>query len=159
MSLPTNEAGQVQYQEIVRLPNQSMPARQVYSQLRAWGEERFPAGNEAELQRDDVHGILFVRSFFPLGNRDVRYTLTLEARIGRYRATLTDLVTQVNGLMVPLQPRPSTEGELARNADSVSIKNKVVEQVAAEQAEFYRQIDKACRDMLANLKTAVTSTK
>ena len=35
VKLPTNEVGQVQYQEIVRVPNAKLPARQLMEQARA----------------------------------------------------------------------------------------------------------------------------
>ncbi|QJW91544.1 DUF4468 domain-containing protein [Spirosoma taeanense] len=157
MRLPTSPDGQVQYQEIVRLPDATRPARQVYNQIRSWDEQHYKAGTNAERQYDDRHGILFVRSAFPFGKRLVRYTLTVEARIGRYRATLTDLVAEGDGLSLPVQATSPTVDELSR-ASTGEIKNKqVVEQIAADQAELYQQIDKACRATLASLKEAMTA--
>ncbi|MBC3786147.1 DUF4468 domain-containing protein [Spirosoma utsteinense] len=157
IKLPANETGQVQYQEIVRIGDGKGPARQVFNQLRLWTEEHYPK-NEAELQFDEQHGIVFVRSLFPSDDQTVRYTLTVEARIGRYRATITDLVAeQKGGLAQPVRPVSSTVEEIERAANGTT-KNKVlVQQIAANQAELYRQIDQLCRATLASLKQSMTA--
>ncbi|MFD2570180.1 hypothetical protein ACFSUS_06010 [Spirosoma soli] len=157
-TLPTNEAGQVQYQEIVRLSNPALPARQVYTQIRSWADQHYTASNEAEQQRDDVHGIVFVRSFYPIEKRNVRYTLTVEAKIGRYRATITDLVVEGDGLTLPVRATSSTVEEIKKAADSDVKNEQLVEKIAAEQAELYQQIDRACRATLASLKETLTTT-
>ena len=157
VKLPTNEAGQVQYQEIVRLPDGAQPARQVYNQIRAWADQHYTSTNEAERQHDDVHGIVFVRSLYAIGNRNVRYTLTIEARIGRYRATLTDLIAEGNGLVLPVRPTSSTAEELMKAADSAVKNDTLINQIAAEQTDFYHQLDRECRATLASLKEKLTA--
>jgi hypothetical protein len=157
VKLPTNEAGQVQYQEIIRMPDATRPARQVYNQIRAWADEHYATETEAEQQRDDAHGILFVRSFYPIGKRNVRYTLTVEARIGRYRATITDLVAEDDGITSPVRPSSSTVDDLKRAANGEAKSEQVLEQIATDQAELYQEIEKACRATLASLKEALTA--
>ncbi|GAB3498896.1 hypothetical protein GCM10027341_21210 [Spirosoma knui] len=157
VKLPTNEAGQVQYQEIARMPDANRPARQVYNQIREWASEHYTAENEAELQHDDVHGILFVRSFYPIGKRNIRYTLTVEARIGRYRATITDLVAEDEGITLPLLPTSSTVDDLKKAANGEVKSEQVLEQIAQDQAELYQEINSACRATLASLKESLTA--
>lgn len=156
VNLPTNETGQVQYQEIVRLPDGTRPARQVYEQIRAWAGQHYPSTGEAERQHDDVHGIVFVRSLYAIGNQNVRYTLTVEARIGRYRATLTDLIAEGNGLTLPVRAVSPTAEELKKAADSTVKSDTLINQIATDQTDFYRQLDKDCRATLANLKETLT---
>lgn len=158
VKLPTNEAGLVQYQEIVRIGDGKEPARQVFNQLQSWAVHHYPSQTEAERHDDEAHGIVFVRSLYLIRNRSVRYTLTIEARIGRYRATITDLVAENKGLAVPVQPVSPTVEELKKVANGTAQNDAVVEQIATEQVELYQQIDNACRTTLASLKQAMTST-
>ncbi len=154
--LPTNDAGQVQYQEIVRIGDGKRPARQVFDQVQAWAEAHYPSANEAERHYDQQHGILFVRSVFPIGEQFVRYTLTVEARIGRYRATITDLVDESDALLLPLRPASSTAEEINRTAGSTVKDRTIVDQIAKKQANFYQKLNETCRATLAGLKTAMT---
>lgn len=157
VKLPTSEAGQVQYQEIVRIGDGKGPARPLFDQIRAWAQQRYPLANEAELHYDQQHGIAFVRSLYAIGDQSIRYTLTIEARIGRYRATITDLIAEQGGLIQPVRPVSSSTEELERAAAD-SVKNSgLVGQIAANQVEVYRQIDEACRATLASLKQTMTS--
>lgn len=157
VKLPTSETGQVQYQEIVRIGDGRGPARPIFDQIRAWARQRYPMANEAELHYDQQHGIAFVRSLYTIGNQSIRYTLTVEARIGRYRATVTDLIAEQGGLVQPVRPVSSSADEMAQVAAD-SVKNSdLIEQIAADQAEVYRQIDEACRTTLASLKQSVTA--
>lgn len=155
--LPANDAGQVQYQEIVRIGDGKVPARQVFDQVQTWAGQHYPAENEAERHFDQQHGILFVRSVFPIGDRSVRYTLTVEAKIGRYRATITDLVDESDALLLPLRPTPSTAEEINRTAGSTAKDRTIVEQIAKKQADFYQQINDTCRATLASLKKVMTA--
>lgn len=157
VKLPANETGQVQYQEIVRIGDGKQPARQVYNQIRSWAQQYYPLGNEAEQQYDQQHGILFVRSLYSIGNQSVRYTLTVEAKIGRYRATVTDLVLDNNGFTQPLRSVSSTAEELSKAASDTLKDRTLPERVAADQAALYQQIDKECRATLASLKEAMTA--
>ncbi|AKD53978.1 DUF4468 domain-containing protein [Spirosoma radiotolerans] len=156
VKLPTNEVGQVQYQELVRVPDSKRTARQLMEQVHSWATRYYPLGNEAEQQYDREHNILFVRTFYSIGNQSVRYTLTIETKFGRYRATITDLIIDDNGRTQPVRAVTSTVDELAVAADSTVKDKRVIEQIAADQAELYRQIDKACRETLANLKQSLT---
>lgn len=155
--LPTNEAGQVQYQEIVRIGDGKLPARQVFERIQTWAEQHYPSADEAERHFDQQHGILFVRSAFPVGDQSVRYTLTVEARIGRYRATITDLVDESDALLLPLRPTSSTAEEINRTTGSAAKDRTIVEQIVQKQADFYHQINETCRATLANLKKTITT--
>lgn len=158
VKLPTSETGQVQYQEIVRIGDGKGPARPLFDQIRAWARQHYPLANEAELHYDQQHGIAFVRSLYAIGDQSIRYTLTIEARIGRYRATITDLIAEQGKLIQPVRPVSSSAEELERAAAD-SVKNSgLVGQIAANQAEVYRQIDEACRATLASLKQAMTKS-
>lgn len=157
VKLPTSETGQVQYQEIVRLGNGKGPARPVFDQIRTWARQQYPMANEAELHYDQQHGIVFVRSLYAVGNYTIRYTLTIEARIGRYRATITDLVAEQGGLIQPVRPVSTSADEMERAAAD-SVKNSgLIKQIADDQAELYREIDASCRATLASLKQSVTA--
>ena len=92
--LPTNEVGQVQYQEIVRVPNAKLPARQLMEQVRAWATHHNAANLTTEQQYDQEHNILFVKSSYSINNQLIRYILTIEPKFGRYRATITELITE-----------------------------------------------------------------
>ncbi len=155
--LPTNDAGQVQYQEIVRVGDGTRPARQVFDQVRLWSEQHYPAKNEAEQHDDQQHGILFVRSIYVLGERSVRYTLTVEAKIGRYRATITDLIDEADGLMLPLRPISSTAEDMKQASGNTHTNDELIEKIALQQVDLYQRIDEACRATLASLKTALTA--
>ena len=158
IKLPTSEAGQVQYQEIVRIGDGKGPARPIYDQICIWARQRYPLANEAELHYDPQHGIVFVRSLFPLGDETIRYTLTIEARLGRYRATITDLIAeQRGGLTQPVRPVSSTTEEMAHIAADSIRNTKLIEQIADDQAELYKQIDGSCRATLSSLKQFVTN--
>ena len=154
--LPTNEAGRVQYQEMVRLPDNTRKARQIIEQARSWANQQYDS-TTAEQQYDAEHTILFIRSFFPINNQSIRYTLTIEAKFGRYRATLTDLVAESDALTLPVQTSSGTVAELERAAGKKPTNKILLEQTARQQADLYRQIDKDCRDTLAGLKQALTS--
>jgi hypothetical protein len=156
--LPTNEAGQVQYQETIKLPDNTRKARQIIEQARSWANLQYDS-TTAEQQYDAEHTILFIRSFFPINKQSIRYTLTIEAKYGRYRATLTDLVAENDALTLPVQASSGTVAEMERAAGSKPINKKILEQTARQQAELYRQIDKACRDTLASLKQALTTSQ
>ncbi len=154
--LPTNEVGQVQYQEIVRVPDAKLPARQLMQQIRTWADEHYANESTAEQQPDLERNILFVKSAYPIDNQLIRYTLTVEAKFGRYRATITDMIAESNGLTVPVRASSGTVNELDRVAGSKITNKQLIEQTANQQANLYRQIDKSCRDTLASLKQSLT---
>ncbi|MFD2932831.1 hypothetical protein [Spirosoma flavum] len=156
VQLPTNDAGQVQYQELVRVPDAKRPARQIMEQTRVWANHYYSATNEAEQQYDQEHNILFVRTFYQIDKKSVRYTLTVETKFGRYRATITDLMVEEAGLTQPVRAVSSTVEEMRQVPDSTAKNEKLIEQIATNQADLYGQIDKSCRDTLANLKQALT---
>ena len=154
--LPTNEVGQVQYQEIVRVPNAKLPARQLMQQVRAWATRQYADNLTTEQQYDQEHNILFVKSSYPINKQLVRYVLTIEPKFGRYRATITELIVEGNGLTVPVLSSSSTANEIAKAAGSSKpADQKLAEQAAYQQADLYHQIDKACRATLADLKLAL----
>ncbi|GAB3023384.1 hypothetical protein [Spirosoma pulveris] len=156
VQLPTNELGQVQYQDLVRVPDSKRPARQLMEQVRAWASQYYPQASEAEQQFDQEHNILFVRTFYAIGKRSVRYTLTIETKFGRYRATLTDLIIDDGGRTQPVRAASSTVEEMTTAADK-SLKNReLLQQIVDDQTNLYQQIDKSCRSTLASLKEAMT---
>lgn len=152
VKLPTNEVGQVQYQELVRVPDSKRPARQIMEQVRAWSEQHYADEPTAEQQQDAANNILFIKAVHTIGDQAVRYSLTIETKFGRYRATLTDLITESAGLSLPVQPTSSTASEIERSSSSKIPNRKLIEQTVQQQADLYRQIDKFCRDTLASLK-------
>ena len=156
VKLPTSETGQVQYQEIVRVGDGKGPARPLFDQIRAWAKKRYPLAREAELQNDPQHGIVFVRSLYTLDDQSIRYTLTIEAKIGRYRATLTDLVADQGGFLQPVRPVSSSIEDLERVAADSVRNSSLIEQAVTRQSDIYKQIDDACRTTLASLKQSLT---
>lgn len=152
VKLPTNELGQVQYQELVRVPDSKRPARQIMDQARAWAEQYYADEPTAEQQHDQANNILFIKAVHTIGDQSVRYTLTIETKFGRYRATLTDLISESAGLSLPVQPTSSTASEIERSSGSKIPNRKLIEQTVQQQADLYRQIDKFCRATLASLK-------
>lgn len=157
LRLPTNETGQVQYQEIVRVPNAKLPARQLMGQLHDWAEYYYAAEPTAEQQYDPEHTIQFIKATYRIDDQAVRYTLTVEAKFGRYRATITDLIAESKGISVPVRTTSSTADELERAAGGKITNRKLIEQAARQQAELYQKIDKSCRDTLASLKQFLTT--
>lgn len=157
LRLPTNETGQVQYQEIVRVPNAKLPARQLMGQLHDWAEFYYESEPTAEQQYDPEHNIQFIKASYAIDDQIVRYTLTVEAKFGRYRATITDLIAESKGISVPVRTTSSTASELERAAGGKITNRKLIEQAAQQQADLYRQIDKSCRDTLASLKQFLTT--
>ena len=155
--LPTNEVGQVQYQELIKLPDTKRPARQIMEQAQAWSGQYFADIATTEQQHDQQNNILFIKSSYPINNQTVRYTLTIETKFGRYRATITDLIAESDGLTLPVQASSSTATEINRSAGGTVASKTLIEQTAKQQADLYRQIDKACRDTLASLKQALTA--
>ena len=157
VQLPANEIGQVQYQEVVRVPNAKLPARRLLEQVQVWADQYYADEPTAEQQPDLEHTTLFIKAAFPIDNQLIRYTLTIEARFGRYRATITDVVAESDGLTVPVRASSGTVGELERAAGSKTTNKNLIEQAARQQADLYRKIDKSCRDTLANLKQSLTA--
>ena len=155
VQLPTNEVGQVQYQEIVRLSNAKLPARQLMEQVKAWAAKHYSSNLTTEQQYDQEHNILFIKSSFSVDNQLVRYVLTIEPKFGRYRATITELIAEGNGLTVPILAASSTAQEMERATNSKTTNRKLLEQAAAQQADLYRQINKDCRATLADLKQTI----
>ncbi|WP_461109635.1 hypothetical protein [Spirosoma koreense] len=154
--LPTNESGQVQYQEIVRVPDSKRPARQLMEQAKTWAQQHYRASLTTEQQYDQEHNILFIRSSYPINGQVVRYILTIEPKYGRYRATLTDLVAENNGINLPIQATSTTVADINR-ATADTIKNQtLVEQTAQQQESLYKQLNQWCRETLASLKEAMT---
>ena len=156
VKLPTNETGQVQYQELVKLRDNTRKAKQIIEQAKEWASHEYDSLS-AELQYDQANNILFVKSLYLIGNQNVRYTLTIEAKYGRYRATITDLLTESNGLSLLVRPTSPTVEEMEQVAGSkITVKEKeVIEQTFQQQTELYQQISKSCRATLASLKTAL----
>lgn len=155
VQLPTNEVGQVQYQEIVRLSNAKLLARQLMEQVKAWAAKHYASNLTTEQQYDQEHNILFIKSSFPINNQLVRYVLTIEPKFGRYRATITELIAEGNGLTVPILATSSTAAEMERAAGSKTTNRKLLEQAASQQADLYRQLNKDCRATLADLKQTI----
>lgn len=154
--LPTNELGQVQYQEIVRVPDSKRPARQLMEQARTWADQHYDLNLTTEQQFDQEHNILFVKSSYPINNQSVRYTLTIEPKYGRYRVTLTDLITEANGMNAPIQAASPTLDDIKKSAASTT-KPAVIEQTARQQKELYQTLDKSCRATLTSLKEAMST--
>jgi len=158
VKLPTSETGQVQYQEIIRIGDGKGPARPLFDQIRAWARQRYPLANEAELHDDPQHGIVFVRSLYTIDDQAIRYTLTIEAKIGRYRATITDLVADQGGIPQPIRPVSSSTEDLERIAADSVRNSGLIEQAVSREAEVYKLIDDACRATLAHLKRSMTTS-
>ncbi|WP_461111913.1 hypothetical protein [Spirosoma jeollabukense] len=158
VKLPTNETGQVQYQELVKLPDNTRKAKQIIEQAKAWAGHEYDSLS-AEQQYDQVNNILFIKSLYLIDSHNVRYTLTIEAKYGRYRATITDLLTESNGLSLLVRPTSPTVDEMMQAAgNKITAKEKeVIEQTVQQQTELYQQINKSCRATLASLKTALTA--
>lgn len=150
--LPANELGQVQYQEIVKVADGKQTARQVIAQARAWADEHYPSEATTEKHFDEENSILFIKTTSLVGHQQLRYTLTIEAKYGRYRATIIDLITESDGLSLPVRPTSSTAEEIAKTAGNKPTTQKLVAQTVAEQTELYHQINKLCRSTLASLK-------
>ncbi|WP_026262444.1 DUF4468 domain-containing protein [Spirosoma panaciterrae] len=157
--LPNNEAGQVQYQEIIKVPNPKTPARQLMEQFHEWADAYYASDPTAEQQYDQEHNILFVKSMYKMNEQRIRYTLTLEAKYGRYRATLTDLIAESNGLNTPIRATSTTVSEMEHSAAGKTTTRKVIEQTVQQQTELYQEIDKACRETLASLREAMLTEK
>jgi hypothetical protein len=155
VQLPTDANGQVQFQELVRLTDKTRSAKQVFSQSQAWAERYFKPANEPEIQPDQANGVLFVRGVYPIGEQFVRFTMLIEAKTGRYRATITDLIAENNGLLAPIQPVSATSDDMQRSGGTQLANTTVVETVAKQQAELYKALDAVCHDTLNNLKTAL----
>ena len=157
VTLPANELGQVQYQETVRLPDNSRKAKQLMSQARSWVGQYYTLDNHIEQQYDQEHGILFIKALLPVDNQVVRYTLSIETRMGRYRATLTDLIAESKGLSLPIRSSSPTLEEMSRASDSRDA--VLLEQAVKQQTDLYEQIDSACRATLANLSEFIRNAK
>ncbi|QHV97132.1 DUF4468 domain-containing protein [Spirosoma endbachense] len=157
VKLPTNDLGQVQYQELVRLPDATRPTKQIITQARSWLAQQFPNESDAEQQFDQEHNILFVKSAYRIDDQLIRYTLTIESKFGRYRATITDLIAEGNGLSLPVRPDSPTAEEMSRSSDNKPKSTAVINQAVRQQADLYRQIDKECHDTLASLKEYMVS--
>ncbi len=156
VTLPVNELGQVQYQEIVRVPDSKRPARQLMEQARAWAGQEYESNLTTEQQYDQEHNILFVKSSYSINNQTVRYTLTIEPKFGRYRATLTDLIVVSKGLNSPILASSATVNDMSRAAGGAVTNKTLIEQTARQQEDLYRQIDQSCRATLLSLKEAMT---
>ena len=156
VKLPTNETGQVQYQELVKLPDNTRKAKQIIEQAKVWAGHEYDSLS-AEQQYDQPNNILFIKSLYLIDNQNVRYTLTIEAKYGRYRATITDLLTESNGLSLLVRPTSPTVEEMEQAAGSkITVKEKeVIAQTVQQQTELYQQINKSCRATLASLKTVL----
>lgn len=154
--LPTNELGQVQYQEVVRVPDSKRPARQLMEQARAWADQHYDLNLTTEQQYDQEHNILFVKSVYAISDQSVRYTITIEPKFGRYRVTLTDLIAEANGMNAPIQATNPTLEDIKKSAGSAT-KPAVIEQTARQQKELYQDLDKSCRATLASLKEAMSA--
>ena len=157
VKLPVNELGQVQYQEVIRVPDSKRPARQLMEQARAWADRHYRANLTTEKQYDKEHNILFIKSTYSANNQPVRYTLTIEPKFGRYRATITDLITQSNGLNVPIRATSVTVDEIRKAAVDSLKTESLIEQTAQQQADLYDQLDQSCRATLASLEEAMTA--
>ena len=157
VKLPVGETGQVQFQDLVRLSDKTRPARQVLQQSQRWAASYFSLDNRPELHEDREHGILFIKAIYPLGEQTVRFAMTIETKMGRYRATITDLIADGNGLSTPIRPVSATAAEMQAAAGSQATNPAVVEQAAKQQADLYQTIDETCRATLASLKAALTN--
>lgn len=159
VKLPTNEQGQVQYQEIVRLADGKQTARQIMAQARSWVEDHYADDLTTEQQLDAENNILFIRTATKIDDQLIRYTLTIEPKYGRYRATLTDLIAENGAMNVPIRSNSGTVGEMERASGSKTPNRKLIEQTVQQQAELYRHIDKTCRDTLASLKQTMNELR
>lgn len=153
--LPTNEEGQVQYQEVVRLADSKQTARQIMAQARSWAETHYAENTFTEQQLDAENNILFIRTAAQLDGQLIRYTLTIEPKYGRYRATITDLIATNGTLNLPVRATPGTVSEMERASGSKTPNRKLIEQTVQQQVALYRQLDKTCRQTLTSLKQAM----
>ncbi|WP_317171738.1 hypothetical protein [Spirosoma validum] len=159
VKLPVNDIGQVQYQEVVRVPDSKRPARQIMEQVRAWAGQHYQPSVTTEQQYDQEHNILFVRSSYDIDNQLIRYTLTIEPKFGRYRATLTDLVAENKGMHLPIQASSPTVAEINQSVTDTTKNQTLAEQMAQQQAGLYQQLDQSCRATLVSLKEAMMAIK
>src|SRR4051794_38172934 len=65
VKLPTNEIGQVQYQELVKLPDNTRKAKQIIEQARLWAGQEYDSLS-AEQQYDQANSILFIKSIYTI---------------------------------------------------------------------------------------------
>ena len=92
-TLPKLESGQYGYQEVVTVEGVESP--ELLSRARAWVAKTYESAN-AVIQLDDPAGTLVVKGIFTvkayLGGASINHVITIEAKSGRYRCTLSDYV-------------------------------------------------------------------
>lgn len=113
VELPRDEkTGRYTYQEVVKVEGAS--ARDLYSQARAWVARTYVSAQDVvQLEDSDaarliVKGLWQTSSGFLRPGGWIRHTLTIEAKDGRYRYTISDLILAFDpptGREVPLEDR------------------------------------------------------
>lgn len=99
--LPTNLKGQIQFQEVVQVPD--TPAPELYSRAQLWMAKTFVSGKDVTQLNDKENGTVLLKGntmvHFGMGYTRIGFTLLLEIKDGRYRYTLSDFKVLSRGDM------------------------------------------------------------
>ena len=96
------ETGNVLYQEVV--PIEAATTAQIYSRAKATIATTYKSAKDVIQLDDKDAGRIVAKGNFRLGDRSsvyVNHTTTVEAKDGRYRITIGDLVAEGSGLVMP----------------------------------------------------------
>ena len=113
--LPTDELGRVQFQEVISLADSTQPANQIITRCRSWAAKTYNNSEQVVQQYDPQSGVLIIKGVLvvttapetkflgttsPPQKNNIQHTLTLEAKKGRYRATINQL--SIMGYPIPV---------------------------------------------------------
>jgi len=89
------EEGKITYKEVVEVPNAT--SQELFFRAKIMLANRYVSSPDVTKMEDKENGIIVIKAFFEKGHNDyvtnpkMWYTLTIEAREGRYRYTITDI--------------------------------------------------------------------
>lgn len=94
-TVPTDAAGNIEYREVVEVPD--TPADELYRRAKLWLAVAYRSAPDVTKLDDAAGGAIVAKGIFPVAlpgvvpTVDTRHTLTLEFKDGRYRVTVNQL--------------------------------------------------------------------
>jgi hypothetical protein len=172
ISLPTNAQGGVEFQQVFRLADTTVSATDIISRARTWAAKTYRDSEKIIQQYDAQAGVMVLKPIMKFTvftemkiittvkestDQYVGYTLTIEARKGRYRATMSNYAVDPTNMRVPMIARNKTEAEFLAQPGG---KMKQAARIAAsQQFQTVQGVRDGTNALLKNLFDAVNAAK
>ncbi len=157
-ALPRNESGQIEFFDLVRLDS-ALTTKQISTRARAWVATTFRSATDVVQHYDADAGMLIVKGSITIQASLpylVYYTMSIEARPGRYRAVMNDFRMPDGTQRAPITsvfvPADRAYSFMRESGLGEKLARKTAAQTILNQQQIAGQMKDTSLAMLADLR-------